>query len=337
MVAITVAQLAEHLGAELRGDGAGLIEGIAPLTAAKSNQLGFLANPKYRAQLSKSAAGAVLVDAANADLCRTSALIVSNPYLAFARATGLFANSPTPTGRVDPRAIIDPSAQLNQGVTVGPNAVIEAGVKIGAGTVIGANSVVGANTVIGQNCYLAANVTLYHKVQLGDRVTIHSGAVIGADGFGFAPNGQGGWQKIHQLGGVRIGSDVEIGANTTVDRGALADTVIGNQVILDNHVQIGHNAVVGDGTAMAAFSGIAGSATVGKHCILAGAVGVVGHITVADGVQVTAKSLVTKSITVPGSYSAGTPLLPSAQWRKSAVRFGQLDELARELKELKNR
>lgn len=329
MAAMTLAELAERLDAQLQGDPSHVITALAPLATATAGDLAFLANGKYRHQLANCQAGAVLLDAASAATYPAACLIVANPYLAFARATALFANAPAASGSVDPRAVIDPTAELGAAVSVGANAVIAAGVTVGAGSVIGANCVIGADSQLGCHCQLAANVTLYHNVQLGDRVTVHSGAVIGADGFGFAPNGEGGWQKIHQLGGVRIGSDVEIGANTTIDRGALADTVIGNQVILDNHVQIGHNAVVGDGTAMAAYSGLAGSATVGKHCILAGDVGVVGHISVADGVQITAKSLVTKTITEPGSYSSGTPLMPSGQWRKSAVRFAQLDELAR--------
>lgn len=337
MANIALGELAAQLGGELRGDAATMITGIASLATAQAGQLSFLANRKYRSQLAACRAGAVLLDAASAVDYPGDAIVVGDPYLAFARASGLFANAPEPSGEVHPRACIDPTATLGEGVSVGAGAVIEAGAVVGAGSVIGANSVVGSAAVVGQQCRLAANVTLYYGVVLGDRVTLHAGVVIGADGFGFAPNGQGGWQKIHQLGGVRIGDDVEIGANSTVDRGALADTVVGNQVILDNHVQIGHNASVGDGTAMVAFSALAGSASVGKNCILAGAAGVVGHISICDGVQVTAKSLVTNNITTPGSYSAGTPLLPSAQWRRSAVRFGQLDEMARQIKELQKR
>ncbi len=337
MATVALGEIAAQLDGELRGDPAAIITGIAPLATAQAGQLSFLANRKYRPQLAACRAAAVLLDAASAAHYPGDAIVVADPYLAFARVSGLFANAPEPAGTIHPRACVDPSASLGEGVTVGAGAVIEAGAVVGAGSVIGANSVIGVNSVVGQQCRLAANVTLYYGVLLGDRVTLHAGVVIGADGFGFAPNGQGGWQKIHQLGGVQIGDDVEIGANSTVDRGALADTVLGNQVILDNHVQIGHNASVGDGTAMVAFSAIAGSASVGKNCILAGAAGVIGHISVCDGVQVTAKSLVTNNITTPGSYSAGTPLLPSAQWRRSAVRFGQLDEMARQIKELQKR
>jgi len=332
-----LAELAERLGGELRGDADAVITGIAPLATAAADQLSFLANRKYRPQLAACRAGAVLLDAGSAEQFAGACIVVADPYLAFARASGLFANAPAPSGQVHPRACVDPTATLGERVTIGAGAVIEAGAVIGAGSVIGANSVVGIGTIVGEQCRLAANVTLYYGVVLGDRVTLHAGVVVGADGFGFAPDGLGSWQKIHQLGGVRIGNDVEIGANSTVDRGALADTVLGDFVILDNHVQIGHNATVGAGTAMVAFSAIAGSASVGKNCILAGAAGVIGHISVCDGVQITAKSLVTNNITTPGSYSAGTPLLPSAQWRRSAVRFGQLDEMARQIKELQKR
>jgi UDP-3-O-[3-hydroxymyristoyl] glucosamine N-acyltransferase len=220
-------------------------------------------------------------------------------------------------------------------VSIGPNVVIEAHAKIGKGSVIKANTVIGGRSEIGKNALIAANVTIYHDVRIGDRVTIHSGAVLGADGFGFAPNGGNGWQKISQIGGVVIGDDVEIGASTTVDRGAINDTLIGNNVILDNHVQIAHNAIIGDNCAMAAYAGVAGSTVLGKNCILAAGAHVVGHASLCDNVHVMAHSLVFKDIKDPNSYSNGAlPLMTTAEWSKNSVRMGQLNLLSKRLKKL---
>jgi UDP-3-O-[3-hydroxymyristoyl] glucosamine N-acyltransferase len=216
--------------------------------------------------------------------------------------------------------------------------VVEADVCIGSGSIIKANTVIGARSVVGNDCSIAANVSIYHDVQMGCRVTVHSGAVIGADGFGFAPNGSQGWQKISQIGGVVIGDDVEVGACTTIDRGAINDTRIGNSVILDNHVQIAHNAVIGDNTAMAAYAGVAGSTSVGKNCVLAAGAHVVGHASLCDNVQVMAHSLVFKDIKQPNSYSnAVMPLMTTADWSKNSVRMGQLNLISQRLKKLEQK
>jgi UDP-3-O-[3-hydroxymyristoyl] glucosamine N-acyltransferase len=214
--------------------------------------------------------------------------------------------------------------------------VIESGVRIAAGVTLGAHSVIGARSQIGEGGWLAPRVTLYHDVCIGRRVVIQSGAVIGGEGFGFA-NEKGVWQKIAQIGGVSIGDDVEIGANTTIDRGALADTIIGNGVKLDNQIMIAHNVQIGDHTAMAGCVGISGSTKIGKHCMIAGGVGMVGHIEVCDQVFVTGMTMVTRSITEPGAYSSGTAMQPAAEWKKSVARLRQLDDMARRLQQVEKR
>lgn len=332
-MANTLADIAAYLGAELVGDGQTIITGIATLADAKNGQLSFLANPAYRDQLADSAASAVILHRSMLEQCKSNALILDNPYLGYAKVSSLFDTLPAASQQVHERAWVSKSAQLGQGVTVGANAVVEDNAVIADFAVIGAGSVIGARSRVGKNTHIHANVTLYHDVVLGERCIVHSGAVLGADGFGFAPN-KGQWHKIRQIGGVHIGNDVEIGANTTIDRGALNDTCIGNGVKLDNQIQIAHNVQVGDNAAMAACVGIAGSSVIGANVTLSGGVGVAGHLSIADGSHVTAMTVVTKSITEAGSYSSGTAMAPSAEWKKSAVRFRQLDEMARKIKAL---
>ena len=260
-------------------------------------------------------------------------MICADPYLAYSMLSHLFDKSREKVGLgIHKSAVIAPTAMLSESVSIGPNVVIEEGAVIGNHVVIGANCVVGENTTIGDNSRLYAQVVLYSHVTLGARVTIHSGSVIGADGFGFA-NREGRWHKIAQLGGVTVGDDVDIGASTTIDRGALEDTVIGQGVIIDNQVQIAHNVRIGDHTAIAGCVGIAGSTTVGRYCTIAGAVGIAGHLTLCDHTHVTMQSQVTRSIKEPGSYSSGTGILPTVEWRKAAVYFRQLDSWRKRLKE----
>src|SRR5690606_5423722 len=230
-------------------------------------------------------------------------------------------------------AVIAASAALGDDVAIGAHCVIGEGVSIGAGTAIGSGSVIGENSVIGSGCIIHSNVTLYHAIRIGDDCVIHSGAVIGADGFGFAPGPQG-WEKIAQLGSVHIGRGVEIGANTTIDRGALEDTTIGDGAIIDNLCQIAHNVRIGEGTAIAGCVGIAGSAVIGAHCMIGGGAGIAGHLTIADGVQIQGRARIIGSIDKPGSYTSGTGMMETGLWRKNAVRFGQLDELYRRVVEL---
>lgn len=330
---LTLGEVADHLGLECRGDRARRLTGLANLAAANETQLSFLANPKYKKFLDDTRAGAVIVTADIAEKARFDCLISAQPYLSYARATHLFDTSPRLPAGVDASAVVAASAKIANGVAIGARCVIGEEVDIGANTQIGAGTVIGAGSKIGAQCTLHANVTLYHRVSMGDGSTIHSGAVIGADGFGFAPHA-GGWEKIAQLGSVRIGRGVEIGANTTIDRGALEDTVIGDSVIIDNLCQIAHNVQIGEGTAIAGCVGIAGSAIIGAHCMIGGGAGIPGHLTIADGVQIQSFTRITGSIDKPGSYASGTGAMETAVWRKNAVRFGQLDELYRRIVEL---
>jgi len=332
-VSHTLEEIAKLTGAELRGTGGRSIEGVATLINATSEQLSFFTNSRYHHDLLQTQAGAVVLAAEDVDDCPVTALIVDNPRAVYAQIVRLLHPESKPQSGIDPTASIDRGADIDPTAWIGPNAVVEAGAVVAARVQIGSGSVVGRGAEIGADTRLAANVTLYERVSIGQRCLIHSGAVIGADGFGFA-NNSGVWDKVPQLGSVVIGDDVEIGACTTIDRGALEDTVIENGVKLDNLIQIAHNVHIGEHTAMAACTGIAGSTRVGKRCTLAGGVILVGHIELVDDVHVTCMSLVTKSINKPGSYSSGSPLQESGEWRKNAVRVKQLDAMARKLKTL---
>jgi UDP-3-O-[3-hydroxymyristoyl] glucosamine N-acyltransferase len=332
----SLAEIAEKIGAEVRGDTTARVEGLNTLREASSQELSFLANPAYRHYLDSTAAAAVILDSDAAEDYSGNALIMANPYLGYALATALFDDAPLPEVGIHPQAVIAESANVDPSASVGPFAVIGEGVRVGANTRIGSGTHVGDDSVIGSDCRIAANVSIYHAVQIGSHVTIHSGAVIGADGFGFAPN-QGRWVKIHQLGSVVIGNHVEIGACTTIDRGALGNTIIEDGVILDNHVQVAHNVQIGENTAMACYAGVAGSTVVGKNCIFAARSGSVGHVTLCDGVHLTAAAVITKSLKEPGAYSSGTMFSKFRDWKKSAVRFNQLDQLANRIRELEKK
>lgn len=335
-VTMTLGQLAEALSATLKGPEALQITGLATLQEAGPGQLSFLANPQYRKYLDNCQAGAVLLKAADAESFAGNALIVADPYQAYARISHLFDPKPKAVAGIHPSAVVAEDAQVDASASIGPFAVIESGARIEADVSIGAHCFIGARCVVGEGGWLAPRVTLYHDVTIGKRVVIQSGAVIGGEGFGFA-NEKGIWRKIAQIGGVTIGDDVEIGVNTAVDRGALSDTRIGDGVKLDNQIQIAHNVQIGDHTAMAACVGISGSTRIGKHCMLAGGVGLVGHIDICDNVFVSGMTMVTRSITEPGSYSSGTAMQPLADWRKSAARIRQLDDMAKRLQQLEKR
>ena len=335
-VTLKLGQLAEFLGATLRGDAEKQITGLATLQEAGPAQLSFLANPQYRKYLAGSRAAALLLKAADAEGFAGDALVVPDPYLAYARISHLFDPKPKAVAGVHPTAVVAPDAVVDPTASIGAFAVIESAARIGAGVTVGAHCFIGARSEVGEGGWLAPKVTLYHDVRIGKRVVIQSGAVLGGEGFGFA-NEKGIWQKIAQIGGVLVGDDVEIGVNTAIDRGALADTLIGNGVKLDNQIQIAHNVQIGDHTAMAACVGISGSTKIGKHCMLAGGVGLVGHIEICDKVFITGMTMVTHSITEPGSYSSGTAMQPAAEWRKSAARIRQLDDIARRLRQLEKR
>lgn len=327
-------QLAKELQLELLGDDRDIIA-IAPVQTASSHELAFVSQARFLNQLAATSAGVVIVRPDWLDRVpgRCSVLLASDPYLAFAKASRYFVVTPNSQPGIHEQAHVHPSAVIDATASIGPNATVGAGAVIGPGVVISANVCVGEHCVVGSGSRLESGAVLYSRVKLGQRCRVHSNAVIGSDGFGFAPS-QEGWVKIEQLGGVCIGDDCDIGANTVIDRGALDDTVLGNNVIIDNLVQVAHNCVIGDHTAIAGCVGLAGSTRIGRYCTLAGGVGVVGHLDICDNVHVTAMTMVTKSITEPGSYSSGTPMMPSAEWRKSAVRMGQLDSLTKRVQAL---
>ncbi len=324
----TSGELADRFGLELRGDAGLDIEGVATLARAEPGQLAFLANSRYRGQLGDSRASLVVVRAEDADAAPGAVLIAKDPYTAFAKMAALFERRQAREPGIHPNAVIDPTARIAPGAHVGPFVTVGARSVIGEGSVLGPGCIIGEDCVVGDGCELIARVTLVTRVRLGRRVLVHPGAVIGADGFGLAMD-SGHWIKVPQLGGVVIGDDCEIGANTTIDRGALDDTVLEEDVRLDNQIQIGHNVRIGAHTAMAGCSAAAGSARIGRYCLIGGAAGVLGHLEICDRVVVTAMSLVTSSITEPGEYSSGTPLTDNRTWRKNAARFKQLDALAR--------
>jgi UDP-3-O-[3-hydroxymyristoyl] glucosamine N-acyltransferase len=326
----TAGELAGRFSLGLAGDAAAAVSGVSTLARAQPHQLAFLANPRYRGQLADTRAGIVVMRAADAEGFPGTALVADDPYAAFARIASLFEPATRPVAGIHPSAAIHPAAAIDAAACIGPFVAVGARSTVAAGAVVGAGCVIGEDCHVGEDSELGARVTLVVRVRLGRRVLVHPGAVLGADGFGIAMDG-GRWLKVPQLGGVRIGDDCEIGANTTIDRGAIDDTELEEDVRLDNQIQIGHNVRIGAHTAMAGCSAVAGSARIGRYCMIGGGAGILGHLEVCDRVIVTAMSLVTHSIREPGEYSSGTPLMDNRGWRKSAARFKQLDALARKL------
>lgn len=326
MTQFTLGELAEHIGAEVKGDESIVIRRLASLDDADNESVSFLANARYAKKLADTKAAAVIVSEKHVDACETNALISMNPYIDYAKISMLFDNSPKRNQAVHPSAQIASSAEIASDVFIGANVVIESGATIAAGVVIEPNVYIGANVSIGENSRIFPNVTIYHEVKLGSNVTIHSGTVIGADGFGFAPTKEG-WRKIAQIGSVIIGDNIEIGANTTIDRGALDNTVIGDGVILDNQIQIGHNVKIGDYTAIAACAGIAGSTQIGSHCLIGGGARIAGHLRICDNVQISATAFVINSISEPDVYSSGVVADKHRHWLKNATRFRKLTDL----------
>lgn len=323
----TLGELARILDVELIGPAAHVVSGVATLPRAGASDLTFLANQQYRKYLAATAAGVVVLTADDAPDCPVPCLVSDNPYLAYARAAELLVPADRAASGISPAANVAPDAALGADVTLEAGAVIGAGARLGAGVQVGAGAVVESGVQVGADTRLHANVTLRHGVTVGQRCIVHPGAVIGADGFGLAPDA-GRWRKVPQVGGVTIGDDVEIGANTTIDRGAIEDTVIEDGVKLDNLIQVAHGVRIGAHTAIAACVGISGSTVIGKRCTIAGGVGFVGHLTVADDVHITGMSMVTRSISRPGVYS-GIPAEPNESWRRNIVWFRRLDQLAR--------
>ena len=335
-MSVTLGQLAELLGAELHGDASIEVSRIANLETAQVGEISFLSDSKYHAFLAKSQASAVLVKAADLALCATNALVVKDPYVGFARVAQLLDSTPQPATTIHPKAVIAEDVQLAPGVAIGANAVIESGVVLGEGVIVGPGCFIGKNSQLGKGSRLWANVTLYHNVRLGEACLVQAGSVIGADGFGYA-NERGEWIKIPQVGGVRIGNRVEIGASTTIDRGAIDDTRIADNVIIDNQCQIAHNVEIGYGTAIAGGTVIAGSTKIGKYCIIGGAAVINGHIQVCDQVTITGMSMVMRSISEPGVYSSGVPAQSNKEWRKMAARVMHIDDMHKRLNQLEKR
>jgi UDP-3-O-[3-hydroxymyristoyl] glucosamine N-acyltransferase len=334
-----VGALAGEFNAELLADAQTQIQSLASLEAATPHSLSFISNAKYVGQLAASAAACVIVSPQfkEAALARGACIVVSDPYRYFARVTQLWKlhHDELPAALIHPTAVIDPSAQIGDKVFVGAFACIAAGAVIASGVRIGEHTVIGRNARVGAGSRLAARVTLGERCLVGERCILHPGVVIGADGFGFAPHA-GGWEKIEQLGRVRIGNDVEIGANTCIDRGALDDTVIEDGVKLDNLVQIGHNVHVGANTAMAGCAGVAGSARIGANCTVGGGAIVLGHLEIASHVNISAGTLVSKSIHKPGHYTGIFPLDENANWERNAASLKQLHRLRERIKQLES-
>jgi UDP-3-O-[3-hydroxymyristoyl] glucosamine N-acyltransferase len=330
-VALSLAEIVARLGGEALGEVAAPLTGVATLESAGPGEITFLANPKYRPKLAATRAGAVILGPGDRDAATIPRIVSDNPYAYYARTVALF-HPPAPVRPgIHPFAQVDASANVDAYAEIGAFAVVGPGCSIGRGASIGSHSVLGERVSVGEDTRLHPRVTIYGDCAIGARGIVHSGAVIGADGFGMARDA-GRWVKIPQVGGVRIGDDVEIGANTTIDRGALDDTVIEDGVKLDNQIQVAHNCVIGAHTVIAGCTGISGSTTVGRDCVIGGGVGIVGHVTICDGVTISGFTFVTKSITVPGTYTSGLPAVPHAEWLRNAVHIRRLDEIARALR-----
>jgi UDP-3-O-[3-hydroxymyristoyl] glucosamine N-acyltransferase len=330
-VSFTLGELAVRFGCSLQGDPDRRVSHVGTIEGADGDAVSFLANPRYRRFLGATKAGAVVLDPSMAGECSTAALLTKNPYATYARIAALLHPAPTQAPGIHATAFVDESATVDASAHVGPMAVIEAGVTIGPRSVIGPGCVIMRNSSIAADSRLVARVTLCTDVKIGERVLLHPGVVIGADGFGLAPD-RGQWIKVPQVGGVEIGNDVEVGANTTIDRGAIENTCIGDGVKLDNQIQIGHNVRIGAHTIIAGCTGISGSAVVGQRCLIGGQVGIAGHISICDDTVVIGKSLVAGSIVKPGTYSSAFTVDEAHRFRKNAARFSQLDQFVREVR-----
>lgn len=331
----TLAEIASKIGAELIGDADKVITGVGTLQNATTDDISFLANSKYRHYLKDTTAGCVIVSPADAVEVNTNALVIADTYVAYAKTASLLYPEEQTETAIHPTAVIGPNTLIADSSNIAAHVVIGADVVIGENVNIGPGCVIENGVVIGADSRLVANVTLCRKVRIGQRVKIHPGVVIGADGFGIA-NDKGRWLKIPQVGSVVIGNDVEIGANTTIDRGAIDDTIISDGVKLDNQIQIGHNCTVGEHTVIAGCVGIAGSTRIGANCAIGGGTGIAGHIEIVDGVQLTGMSMVTKSITVAGTYSSGIPIEPTREWHRNVIRYRQLDKLHDKVRQLES-
>jgi len=332
-VSYRLSEIAARLGGRVLGRAGGCISQVATLENAQPDQISFLSNSKYRAQLAGTRAGAVILGEADADATGLPRIISDNPYAYFARVSALLNPLPEVKPGIHASAVIGAGAKIDATASIAATAVIGEGATIGAFSSVGAGCYIGENTVVGNHARLYPRVVIYHDCLTGDNLIAHSGAVIGSDGFGIAMD-QGHWIKIPQIGRVVIGNDVEIGANTTIDRGALDDTVIEDGVKLDNQIQVAHNVRIGAHTAIAGCVGIAGSTTIGRYCRIGGSAGILGHLHIADHVEIAAFTLIGKSIREAGSYAAIFPFARTEDWRKNAVHLRHLDDLAKRIRTL---
>lgn len=333
MQTLTLQQLADAIGADVQGDAALPIQGVATLASAKPGHIAFLANEKYRSQLDSSQASAVIV-APDVDVPDgMAALRMKNPYAGFAKVAQLLDTTPKPADGIHPSAQVHATAKIGQNVSIGANAVIAEQVELADNVTVGVGCYIGPNTRIGVGTQLWQHVVIYHNCVIGENCLVHAGTVIGADGFGWANEG-GKWIKIPQLGRVVIGNRVDIGASTTIDRGALDDTIISDGVIIDNQCQIAHNVFIDEDTAIAGCTVLAGSCRIGKRCLIGGATAINGHISVCDDVQISGFSMVIKEITEPGAYASGIPAAPQREWRRNGARYRQLDDLFQRVKKI---
>jgi UDP-3-O-[3-hydroxymyristoyl] glucosamine N-acyltransferase len=333
MAQVSLGELAVRFGHALRGDPARVVGSVATLDAAAADQVAFLADPRLADRLAGCRAGAVILHPSSAAVCPVDCLLADNPHAAFARVAAVLHPLPAAPAGVHPTAVVAVDAAVHPSAHIGPQSVVGARARIGARVVIGPGCVVGEDAVLDDDVRLVARVTVLERVEIGARSVLHPGAVVGSEGFGYAPEGRT-WIHVPQVGTVRIGADVEIGANTTIDRGALGDTVIAEGVKIDNLVQIGHNCSIGAHSALAGCVGLAGSSHVGARCRLGGGVGLAGHLTLCDDVTVTGYTLVTGDIREPGVYSGGVPAEPAADWRRVVGRLKRIDSLARRVSAL---
>lgn len=331
--AYSLQELAAYTGAQLQGDASRCFQSVAAVDQAGPSDISYIRGGKYQDYLQSTQAGCLILNEELAALYQGDCLVCADPYLAYAKVVTLLNPPVLPAAGVHSSAVLAEDVVMGEGCSIGAHAVLEAGVVLGDNVTIGAGCVIGRESRLGHDSLLHANVTLAYATELGERCILHSGVVLGADGFGFAPD-KSTWYKIPQIGNVILGNDVEIGANTCIDRAAMGATRIGDGVKIDNLVQVGHNVQIGDHTAIAACAAIAGSVKIGRYCRIAGMAGLNGHITIADSVTITATTFVTHSILEAGVYSSGTTVDSNRQWRKNAVRFQQLDTIARRLNTL---
>jgi UDP-3-O-[3-hydroxymyristoyl] glucosamine N-acyltransferase len=329
----TLGELANRFDCVVEGDPDTPVNAVGTLDGAAPDEIAFLANPHYRPLLAETRAAAVILAPGDAANCPVPTLLHINPYYIYAKIAAFLLPEVRKASAISEHAFIDESAKLAEDVTIGAFSVIEEDVRIGSRSLVGPGCTIGAGSSIGSDCQLVARVTICRQVKIGNRAMIQPGVVIGSDGFGFA-KGEAGWTKVPQLGSVVVGDDVEIGANTTIDRGSIEHTVIGDGVKLDNQIQVGHNVIIGEHTVIAGCVGISGSSLIGRRCMIAGQVGIAGHLEIADDVVVTGQTVVGRSITQPGVYSGALAMEETGLWRRNAARFRKLDEMARRLAQI---